>query len=245
MAWAALWRGQLWICWRESPRCWRRIDARGRSLPADILLDPETADSGEPDSPARTPTSDLERLAFVAPDELVLIDADANAWRVRRYDDRLRSIDARTLPAALEWAHRPRPMTCSPTGMLPLHDGRAWTWVPAPCTHDGGCTRAAPVFPFTAPTGLSVSLGVQVSLTRSVGRVTDFEQTTLARDADIQILGVVALAFDPWSAGTHRRRLRALQHAASELLPLPGVAPGPLAAAERRALRAAVCREGG
>lgn len=256
-AWAASVRGQLWVCWEEAPRCWRPLQPPadragvGEDLPDDVDADETDDDDDAVDlvDPSRAGAlGDIERVGFRGPGELVAVDAAGHAWTATRTDDVLRP--APGMADAVS-TRRPRPLACSPTGALPLHDGRAWTWIAAACagTNPRRCARVGPTLRAGRPTGLALGLGIELAVTRA-------SDLTLVRDAftpgvpasgtaaGVAVVASLRLAFDPRARINLRARWRGLRRAAVGDVELPAVPRGPLAASERAALRAAVCREG-
>lgn len=214
-AWLALWRGDAWICWdAELPACWQRLELTG-------LVDLSAL-----------------RAEFVDRSTLVLGDRSEATWQVVRGDPGPRPVAWSTTPR-----QSPRTLACGPAGALPIADDGGLRFAARPCpeARDGGDTCVYP--------GRSLRLHrpqpLRLRLDLELRGLTDWRLhpglgTTTS---GVQLLALLAIGLDP-AAWIQQRRERADLHAQARpglrALPPPR-SRGPLVAAEREALRTAVC----
>ena len=214
-AWLALWRGDAWICWdAELPACWQRLELTG-------LIDLTSL-----------------RAEFVDRSTLVLGDRSEGTWQVTRGDPNPRPAGWSPTPR-----QSPRTHACSPAGALPIASNGGLHFAARPCPEatDGGGTCVHP--------GRSLRLGrpqpMRLRLILELRNLSDWRlhpglgTTTTG----IQLLAHLAVGLDP-AAWIRQRRERADLHAQARpglrALPPPR-SRGPLLAAEREALRTAIC----
>jgi hypothetical protein len=215
-AWLALWRGDAWVCWdAPDPRCWQRLDLAG--------------------------TIDLPtlRAAFVDPSTLVLGDTSDGAWWIVRGDPSPRPAAWATIPREVPQTH-----ACGPSGPLPIADREHLSFLARPCPEAASeqfvCARPPRPLHLRRPGMLRLRLGLEL---RARERWRDLGVPGGATTTGLQILAVLQIGLDPLRFGAQRREradLQAQARPALRALPAPR-SRGPLLAAERQALRAAVC----
>ena len=213
-AWLALWRGDAWVCWDLAAfQCWQRLDLAG---PLDLAA---------------------LRAEFVDASTLVLGDRSDATWLIVRGDP---------LPRLAAWTATPRQSPqrheCGPTGPLPIADDNGLHFIDRPCPearerHDT-CVHPGHPLRLRSPQPLRLRLALELQA-RSDWRL-HAERTATS---GVQLLALLAIGLDP-AAWLLQRRERADLHAQARpglrALPLPR-SRGPLRAAERLALRAAIC----
>jgi hypothetical protein len=213
-AWLALWRGDAWVCWDlATPSCWQRLDL-----------------AGQLDVPAL-------RAEFLDRSTLVLGDRSDTTWLIARGDPLPRRVAWTTTPRQSPQSH-----SCSPAGPLPIADDSELGSVDRPCPeareHRDTCFHPGHSVHMRKPQPLRLRLGLEVQA-RSNWRV----RPDLSAGNGIQLVAVVAIGLDPAGWVLQRRERADLQAQARpglRALPLPQ-SRGPLLAAERLALRAAMC----
>lgn len=255
-AWAVVHAGQLWVCWREGPDCWRRVEFEddAGSL-ADTELEDLAHQFDEEDSDALDPEflddgfgSELEfgperwRLGFDGVANL-WIELDDRRWRVAHGQARARMADDAT-PVRLA---RPRESDCGPAGRRPAISGGRLDWQTAPrCAEPplrATCVAASAARP-RKPVPIRLRAGIELGVVRGWTAVdTDASTPTVAsvrQSAGLELLFVVELGFDPTRTNADARaRAALLSH--DRVRHIPVGEPGPLAAAEQRAMAAAIC----
>lgn len=215
-AWLALWRGDAWVCWEApDPRCWQRLDLAG--------------------------TIDLPtmRVAFVDPSTLVLGDGSDGTWWIVRGDPGPRPAAWTTIPR-----EHPQTRACGPAGPLPVADRDHLGFIVRPCPEVANeqfvCARPPRPLHLRRPGPLRLRLGLEL---RARERWREPGLAGAVTTTGLQILAVLQIGLDPLSFGAQRREradLQAQARPALRALPAPR-SRGPLRAAEREALRAAVC----
>jgi hypothetical protein len=205
-AWAALVRGQPWVCFRAAPDCWHRIpieladephpeQATASELDAwPEALDEDAADEGftwsddpadqddqdDPDASRLAGTRrgglDTRRMAFAGPGRLILEDADGAAFEVTERDLQPRAVAEGTFGVHM-LAPRPHHCAAQPPGLLPVLVSGAWDFVHAPCGAALRCERPAAILPRVRPFG-AARFGLE--LARSVSRLRSTELTAAA-----------------------------------------------------------------
>ncbi|MBK7825779.1 hypothetical protein [Nannocystis sp.] len=214
-AWLALWRGDAWICWdAELPTCWQRLELTG-------IVD----------------LSSL-RAEFVDRSTLVLGDRSEATWQVVRGDPGPRPVAWSTTPR-----QSPRALACGPAGALPIADDGGLRFIARPCpeARDGGdtCVHPGRSLRLHRPQPLRLRLGLELRGLADWRLHPGLGTTTTG----VQLLALLAIGLDP-AAWIQQRRERADLHAQARpglrALPPPR-SRGPLVAAEREALRTAVC----
>jgi len=215
-AWLALWRGDAWVCWdAPDPRCWQRLDLAG--------------------------TIDLPtlRAAFVDPSTLVLGDGSDGAWWIVRGDPGPRSAAWTTIPR-----ESPQTRACGPNGPLPVAGRERLGFVVRPCPEAADerfmCVRPPRPLPLRRPGMLRLRVGLEL---RARERWRELGAPGAPVTTGLQLLAVLQVGLDPLRFSAQRRERADLQAQARPILralPAPR-SRGPLRAAERQALRAAVC----
>jgi hypothetical protein len=253
-AWAIVHAGQLWVCWREGPDCWRRIEFEhdtGSPLDIDLpdlALELDEWDALEPELLDDGSGPDLEfgperwRLGFDGASNL-WIELDDRRWRIEHGQPRARMADDAS-PVRLA---RPRSHACGPAGQLPTIAGGRIGWQAAP-----RCAVPAPgmtcVVPPAArprkPIPIRLRAGIELGVARGWTAVdTDASTPTVAsvrQRAGIELLFVIELGFDPTRMSADARaRAALLGH--DRVRHIPAREHGPLAAAEQRAITAVIC----
>jgi hypothetical protein len=215
-AWLALWRGDAWVCWdAPAPRCWQRLDLADT---VDLLT---------------------LRAAFVDPSTLVLGDGSDGAWWIVRGDPGPRSAAWTTLPR-----ESPQTRACGPNGPLPVADRDHLGFIVRPCPEAADerfmCVRPPRPLHLRRPGMLRLRIGLEL---RARERWREIGAPGPAMTTGLQLLAVLQVGLDPPRFGAQRRERADLQAQARPILralPAPR-SRGPLRAAERQALRAAVC----
>lgn len=213
-AWLALWRGDAWVCWDLAAfQCWQRLDLAGHIDLAAL------------------------RAEFVDASTLVLGDRSDATWLIVRGDPQPRLVAWTATPR-----HSPQSHTCGPGGPLPIADERGLHFVDRPCPearerHDT-CVHPGHRLRLRSPQPLRLRLALELQA-RDDWRLAALRNTT----TDIQLLAFLAIGLDPAAWLLQRRERADLQAQARpglRALPLPR-SRGPLRAAERLALRTAIC----
>lgn len=214
-AWLALWRGEAWVCWEAGvDGCWQRLELAG-------VVDLATV-----------------RAEFVDRSGLILGDRSEITWLIVRGDPQPQTPTWTAIPR-----QSPRTHDCGPAELLPIADDDALRFVPRPCAEAPGATQLC-VHP-----GRRLRLRPASALHLRVGlelRALDdwrLPELGLTMATGMQLLATVGVGLDPaaW-IGQRRERadLQAQARPAVRALPPPR-SSGPLAAAERQALRAVIC----
>lgn len=257
-AWAIVHAGQLWVCWRVGPDCWRRVELEqpdaGSQTDVDIeelaleldawdddALGPEFVDDGV--------GVDLDvgperwRLGFDAAANL-WIELDDRRWRAEHGQSRARMADDST-PVRLA---RPRSHDCGPDGSRPAIVGGRLGWQAAPrCAElPRGVTCVVPAATARPrkPVPIRLRAGLELGAVRGWTAV-DLDGSTptvasVRQRADLELLFVIELGFDPTRTNADARaRAALLGH--DRVRQIPAGQPGPLGAAEQRAMVAAIC----
>lgn len=256
-AWAVVHAGQLWVCWRAGPDCWRRIEfEHDPGASSDLELDDLALAFDEWDDDALSPdlladgiASELEfgperwRLGFDRAANL-WIEFDDRRWRADHGQLRARMADDAT-PVRLA---RPRSRDCGPTGQLPTIVAGRLGWQPSRrCAEPPPgttCVVPAPTARPRKPVPIRLRAGLELGAVRGWAAVdTDPSTSTVAsvrQDAGLELLFVVELGFDP--TRTHAdARARAVLLSHDRVRSLPAIEAGPLAPAEQRAMATAIC----
>lgn len=244
-AWAAVTDGALWVCWEPDTRtddaddgCWTRVVLEHDSPHAgdaaqEDPLDPAAELPQEPPHPA-----DM-RLAFVDAATLVIGGQDGPGWALLRGQTRPENLAAISLDPGSLVLETPRIMGCSPTGWLPVWTRLGWGWAPAACDGLDTCLARRPRLRRHHPSGVRLSLAVEVG---TAHRVAAPGTTALTSVSDVDALVAVVFRFDPGRLRRDRRELEELRaRSRPQLRELPLAGEGPLAAAERSALRRLLC----
>jgi len=216
LAWLALWRGDAWVCWSApDPRCWQRLDLAGTVDVASL------------------------RAEFIDASTLVLGDGTDATWWIVRGDPGPRLATWTTLPR-----ETPRPRACGPTGALPVAGRERLDFITRPCPEAPSerfvCARPARPLRLRRPGMLRLRVGLELRA-RERWHLPGAPGT--ATTTGLQLLAVLQVGLDPLRFAAHRRERADLQaRARPDLHALPAPrSRGPLSAAERQALRAAVC----
>jgi hypothetical protein len=256
-AWAVVHAGQLWVCWRASPDCWRRVELDEDSFPRlDVELDESIDDEPNADTLDAwewDPTSSLGlpgefgperwRLGFDAAAHL-WIERDDQRWRVEHGQPRARMADDVT-PVRLA---RPRNHDCGPDGLRPAISGGRLGWEAAPRCAEPPVGSTCVVPPASTrprkPVPIRLHAGLQLGVVRDWTAIDTYPSTptvaSVRPSAGFELLFVIQLGFDPTRTNADARaRAALLRHDRVRHVPPPK--PGPLAAAEQAALIAAVC----
>jgi hypothetical protein len=179
------------------------------------------------------------RLAFFDVTTLVIGDENGPGWALLRGQARPDPLPAIALDPSSVVLQAPRIMSCSPTGWLPVRTGQGWGWVPAACEGLDTCIARRPRFRPHRPTGVRLSLALEVASAR---RVATPATAALTTGASTKMLLVAVINFDPTRLRRDRRMLEGVRgQSRPRLRELPATDPGPLAAAERSALRRLLC----
>lgn len=222
--WLAALRGALWVCWHDAsdrgapdPTCWRRVELpSGVSDPAEL------------------------RATILDPGSIALRGPDDAAFLLVRGDLAAQPIEPDALPADPQ--ARLAALPCSPGGHVPEVIGGAWSWRAAACAEGQAiCVAQSPLPRPRRPLGLGLRVGVEL---RAAERRSLAE--TARAVAGLQLLAVIAWSFDPARWFSHDRgREQVLAAGRARLRTLPPLrSRGALAARERAALSAALCRGG-
>ncbi|MBA3549670.1 MAG: hypothetical protein H0T76_24595 [Nannocystis sp.] len=215
-AWLAVWRGDAWVCWdAPEPRCWQRLEL------ADIV-----------------DVASL-RAEFVDASTLVLGDGNDPTWWIVRGDPG---------PRRAAWTATPRetpqPRACGPTGALPIASRERLGFIIRPCPETSSeafvCVRRARALRLRRPSMLRLRFGLEL---RARQRWRSREAPDDLTTTGLQLLAVLQIGIDPLRFVAQRRERADLQAQARpslHALPAPR-SRGPLFAAERQALHAAVC----
>jgi hypothetical protein len=256
-AWAVVHAGQLWVCWRAAPDCWRRVelddagDLRVEAYAFDEWEEPDDADADAViafDEPFEHRATELGperwRLGFDAAAHL-WIERDEQRWRVEHGQPRARLADDST-PVRLV---SPRSSDCGPDGQRPAISGGRLGWEAAPRCADPpppGATCVVPATTLRPRKSVPVRLraGLEIGVVRGWTAV-DPDATTptvasVRPSAGVQLLFVLELGFDATRTNADARARAALQRR-DRVRPVPAPMPSPVAAAEQAALIAAVC----
>jgi hypothetical protein len=253
-AWAVVHAGQLWVCWRESPDCWRRVELdEDPGMRLDVALDESDSDEAlELDqwddtfgvsSDAIDVGPERWRLGFDAAAHL-WIERDDQRWRVVHGQARARMADDVT-PVRLV---RPLGHACGPNGQRPAMSGGRLGWEAAPrCAEPPvGATCVVPAVQARPrkPVPVRLRAGLELGLVRGWTAIdTDPNTPTVAKlrpSAGFELLFVVELGFDPTRTNADARARAALLQR-DRVRPVPAATPGPVVGAEQAALIAAVC----
>jgi hypothetical protein len=254
-AWAVVHAGQLWVCWRVAPDCWRRVelddvgDPRVEAYEFEEWEEPEEAngvDALDESFAVRATEVGPERwrLGFDAAQHL-WIERDDQRWRVEHGQPRARMADDST-PVRLV---RPRSSECGPDGQRPAISGGRLGWEAAPrCAEPPppAATCVVPTATMRPRKSLPIRLRAGLELTAVRGWTavdTDASTASVAsvrQSAGMQLLFVLELGFDATRTNADARaRAALLWHDRVRHVPAP--MPGPLAVAEQAALIAVVC----
>lgn len=253
-AWAVVHAGQLWVCWREGPDCFRRVEFDDDAGPrTDVELELEL----EPELDAADVRGEFLIDEFDAPLEFgperwrLGFDSASHLWVEiddRRY--RIEAGHARARPSAdatVVALARPRAFDCGPTGQRPAVLGGRLVWQSAPtcAVPSAGSTcvdtsvRPRP----RKPAPVRLRAGFEIAVPRGWAAMDlDSESPTVAvvrPRAAFEISFVLELGFDPTRFADSRARAALLAHSRLRAVPTPR--PGPLADAERRELLLAAC----
>lgn len=215
-AWLALWRGDAWVCWdAPDPRCWQRLELAG-------IVDVASL-----------------RAEFVDASTLVLGDGNDPTWWIVRGDPGPRLAAWTTTPR-----ETPQPRPCGPTGALPVASRERLGFITRPCPEAPSegfvCARRAHPLRLRRPSMLRLRIGLEL---RARERWRSREAPDDLATTGLQLLAVLQIGIDPLRFGAQRRERADLQAQARprlHALPAPR-SRGPLLAAERQALHAAVC----
>jgi len=215
-AWLALWRGDAWVCWdAPAPDCWQRLEL------AELVELPDL------------------RAEFVDSSTLVLGDRGEATWWIVRGDPNPRRADETGAPR-----EAPQPRACGPTGALPVASRERLGFLLRPCPEAPAerqlCARPARPLRLRRPGPLRLRLGLELRTRERWRGADDPGGRTIT---GLQLLAVLQIGLDPLGFAARRRERSALQALARptlRALPAP-LSRGPLIAAEREALRAAVC----
>jgi hypothetical protein len=257
-AWAVVHAGQLWVCWRQGPDCWRRVELEDDvGLDADTELedlalqfDEENDDALDPDFLQDGFSLELEigperwRLGFDGATNL-WIELDDRRWRVAHGQTRARVADDAT-PVRLA---RPLDGDCGPDGQRPAIVGGRLGWQVAPrCAEPppratcvaSSPSAARPRKPVPIRLRAGIELGVVLGWTAVDTDATTPTVASVRQSAGLELLFVVELGFDPTRTNADARaRAALLSH--DRVRHIPASSPGPLAAAEQQAMLAGIC----
>jgi hypothetical protein len=256
-AWAIVHAGQLWVCWRAAPDCWRRIELEQDTgaqteLELDELaleLDAWDDDTLGPDFVDDGISRELElgperwRLGFDRSANL-WIELDDRRWRAEHGQPRARMADDST-PVRLA---RPRSHDCGPDGQLPTIVGGRLGWQAAPrCAEPPrglGCVVPAATVRPRRPVPIRLRAGIELGVVRGWNAV-DIDASTptvasVRQSAGLELLFVVELGFDATRTNADARARAALL-GQDRVRSIPAPKPGVLGAAEQQAMLAAIC----
>jgi hypothetical protein len=206
-------------------------------VPLELRRDRIPANDDE--EPMKHRSTGVRRLGFPDPDRLVWLDGEGASWVVRADDLQPRANEDRLATAV---AQRPRPMSCSPSGWLPVITEHRFAWIEAACVGVSRCYRPSLNLARPRLPALGLSVGVEVWGSWS-STLSPSTQAAQLKDSWV-ISAFVGIRFDVAAARRHRMTWESLILAARREADMPAVAEGPLAGRHRRALVRQLC-EGG
>ncbi|PRQ07235.1 hypothetical protein ENSA7_29420 [Enhygromyxa salina] len=258
-AWAVVHAGQLWVCWEQADNCWRRVEL---APPTDLArVHDLTDDLGEDfieDGKAERLDASPERwrLGFWGPRTL-WVELGEQRWRVDLGHQRAR---ATADPAPLRLV-RPGMYTCGPAGRAPAIVGGRLGWQPAPrcgLGHGQSSCLAPPPPRVRRPRAVGLRASVQLSSSKAWttrdDHIAALQVAGVRANAGVEFTLALELGFDIGRART-QQRARAIMRRRDPVRNLPttpaprdpqlAAALAPIAAAEARALRVALCEGAG